>query len=56
MRDEARKVAEAHKKGQCKARVWDNGDMTDCGKPLPCPDHGDSDRNEGRFFCDTSGF
>jgi hypothetical protein len=36
----------------CKERVWDNGDKTDCGKPVPCPNHG----GEGRFFCDTSGF
>jgi len=30
----------------CKARVWDNGDKTDCGRPLPCPLHGDYDRND----------
>lgn len=24
---------------QCEERVWDNGDMTDCGKRLPCPKH-----------------
>lgn len=25
---------------RCKARVWDNGDMTDCGLAMPCSTHG----------------
>jgi hypothetical protein len=24
---------------QCTARVWDNGDMIDCGNGLPCAEH-----------------
>lgn len=30
-----------HERG-CTRRVWDGngGDMTNCGKPVPCPDHG----------------
>lgn len=24
---------------QCKVRVWDNGDMMDCGDPMPCKKH-----------------
>ena len=30
----------------CKARVWDNGDMTNCGKRLPCPTHDGNGVNE----------
>lgn len=28
---------------RCEARVWDNGDMIDCGRPLPCKDHPESE-------------
>lgn len=24
---------------RCEEHVWDNGDTTECGKALPCPDH-----------------
>lgn len=24
---------------RCTERVWDNGDMTDCGNELPCKQH-----------------
>lgn len=29
--------------GRCTKRVWDNGDMEDCGREKPCPIHALSD-------------
>lgn len=33
---------------RCEEQVWDNGDMTDCGRNLPCPVHPEEENRAKR--------
>lgn len=43
MPNEASEYISVSKVVKCEARVWDNGDQIDCGSPLPCEAHPESE-------------